>query len=471
MRANLMRMLEDMRRDQTDALNNQLDAAMDRIEKTAEDVIAALEQQVADSQSGKSPLALERKRVQGEIKKIYYRDSQNNMNAVEDVKGEIRELVEAFKKYAEDKVPNFGEAGLLELQAVIDEETKALCDAIEAALKAWNDAADEKSKQMSDAIDERIKRMEGLNKEKRDAMDAEIARLTEDFIAIFWDTVDEIYNNVNYYERQGLIWKALYQKDEFIAGVQAIRQELVAKLAQNQSELVAALNAERDGMAAWIGDERIGMQADTKAMKDELKAASDAAVKKVEDTIEELAGQLTDENAELKKFVYDLATIQYSPKGNGDSHANGYQPYGKWVVNRLNKNISVYGDDTLATFDTVTTAAVDAAEATLASEQSGLATDSMNAQDKLNNKTQDLIENLIAAREAIEMNLAEQQAGLMDTITSTRDMDQITLITIKNNLWKELSWIVRQTLSGASGHKHGLSAGPVYGYLQNFAQV
>ena len=50
---------------------------------------------------------------------------------------------------------------------------------------------------MSDAIDERIKRMEDLNKEKRDAMDAEIARLTEDFIAIFWDTVDEIYKNVN----------------------------------------------------------------------------------------------------------------------------------------------------------------------------------------------------------------------------------------------------------------------------------
>ena len=224
-------------------------------------------------------------------------------------------------------------------------------------------------------------------------------------------------------------------------------------------------------MAAWIGDQKMGMQEDTKGMKDELKAAADAAVKLVEDTIEELAGQLTDENAELKKFVYDLATIQYSPKGNGASHANGYQPYGKWVANRITKNISTYGDDTLATFDTVTTAAVDAAETTLASEQAALSIDSMNAQDKLNNKTQDLIENLNAAREAIEMNLAEQQAGLMDTVTSTRDMDQITLITIKNNMWKELSWIVRQTLSGANGHKHGLSAGPVYGYLSNLAQV
>ena len=84
---------------------------------------------------------------------------------------------------------------------------------------------------MSDAIDERIKRMEDLNKEKRDAMDAEIARLTEDFIAIFWDTVDEIYKNVNYYERQGLIWKALYQKDAFLAEVGGIRDFLISGLA------------------------------------------------------------------------------------------------------------------------------------------------------------------------------------------------------------------------------------------------
>ena len=53
----------------------------------------------------------------------------------------------------------------------------------------------------------------------------------------------------------------------------------------------------------------------------------------------------------------------------------------------------------------------------------------------------------------------------------SRDMDQIALVTTKNNCWKELSWIIRQTLAGANGHKHGYSAGPVYGYLSNFAQV
>ena len=254
MRATTMQNLGDMRADQTDALNNQLSDAMDKIQKTTEDIIAGLEQQVADSQSGNSPLALKRKQVEGEMKKIYYKDSQNNSNAREDVKAEIRTEVEKFAEYAKTMVPNFGEAGLIELNQVIDEEVEALANAITEALKAWNDAAEAMSKNMSDAIDQRVKKMEYLNVEKKQDMEARITKLTEDYIAVFWDTVDEIYKNVNYNERQGLIWKALYQKDAFIATVQLIRDELVAKLGDNLVATVDALNAERNGMATWIGE-------------------------------------------------------------------------------------------------------------------------------------------------------------------------------------------------------------------------
>jgi len=36
-----------------------------------------------------------------------------------------------------------------------------------------------------------------------------------------------------------------------------------------------------------------------------------------------------------------------------------------------------------------------------------------------------------------------------------------------------MSWLVRQSLSrvGGGGHEHGLSAGPVYGYIPQFAQT
>jgi hypothetical protein len=48
---------------------------------------------------------------------------------------------------------------------------------------------------------------------KRAAMNEEVEHLTEDFLLEFWHTIEEVYNEVSYYERSGLIWKALYQKD------------------------------------------------------------------------------------------------------------------------------------------------------------------------------------------------------------------------------------------------------------------
>ena len=65
-------------------------------------------------------------------------------------------------------------------------------------------------------------------------MNARLADLTENFLRIFWETTEEIFQTVHYNERQGLMWKALYQKDAFVAGVAAIRDEMLAALAQNR---------------------------------------------------------------------------------------------------------------------------------------------------------------------------------------------------------------------------------------------
>ena len=43
------------------------------------------------------------------------------------------------------------------------------------------------------------------------------------------------------------------------------------------------------------------------------------------------------------------------------------------------------------------------------------------------------------------------------------------MTTVKNGLWKDLSWIIRGTLS--DGHRHGYRSGPAFGYIQEFAQV
>jgi hypothetical protein len=52
--------------------------------------------------------------------------------------------------------------------------------------------------------------LDQLIEEKIAEMNVQIENLNEEFIIIFWQTVEEIYKFVNYYERQGLIWKALY---------------------------------------------------------------------------------------------------------------------------------------------------------------------------------------------------------------------------------------------------------------------
>ena len=40
----------------------------------------------------------------------------------------------------------------------------------------------------------------------------------------------------------------------------------------------------------------------------------------------------------------------------------------------------------------------------------------------------------------------------------------------QNRIWKNLSWIIRETLAN-SKHNHGYRAGPVFGYKSEFAQV
>ena len=56
-----------------------------------------------------------------------------------------------------------------------------------------------------------------------------------------------------------------------------------------------------------------------------------------------------------------------------------------------------------------------------------------------------------------------------DRITSTaeaeREADQIDFTSTKNQLWKDLSWLIRETLAEGR-HVHGYRAGPVFGFTE-----
>jgi hypothetical protein len=183
------------------------------------------------------------------------------------------------------------------------------------------------------------------------------------------------------------------------------------------------------------------------------------------------------ETGNLKDFVYDLASIGFSPKGFGSGHANGYQAYGRWVANAIQGQIDVYGAVAAAEFQEAIDNETATLNALLQSEKASLHADNQNKQDSLNRTGARLLAEITAERERLQVSLDMWQNAQEAADEEQRDLDQIALVSTKNDLWKDLSWIVRKTHAGYGygqggfgGHEHGLSAGPVYGYINAFAQ-
>ena len=250
-----------------------------------------------------------------------------------------------------------------------------MCEAVDAAMASFNQAATDAIQQMADAIQAKSKTMDSINERLIDQIDARIAMLQEDFLKIFWETIEDIYRSVKYEERQGLIWRALYQKDAFISKITDIRNEMVEQLSNNRTDLVNKMNLERDGLVAFIGNNRGMMRPKLTEMHNSLKEYADQAVDDLQDEIKRLAPQSpskAEEDANLKEFIYDMAVIRFNPNDSGDGHANGVQPYGEWVARRISDNIEAAFRDPLATFEATGTTAVEQANTVLGNQIAAL---------------------------------------------------------------------------------------------------
>ena len=354
--------LAQTRKDGESAARAQMRGGMDRIDARLQAHIESLRLQV----QGDSPIALRRKELEGDIKDIYYSDEQTTKLAGrEPKKAAIKALLDAF---IAESFPVFGEPELLDLQALVAAETEAMCDAVDAAMAAYNAAAADAAAQMADAIQANNDAMDALEARLIAAMDARVAMLTEDYLKIFWETVEDIYQSVSYNERQGLIWKALYQKDAFVASINAIRNEMVQQLADNHAHLASQMNAERDALAAFTAANRAEMAAALADMKASLVASGAAALDTLQAEVDRLSPQSPSHEQEignLNDFIYDLAVIRFNPNDSGNGHSNGVQPYGEWVARRISDNIANAFHDTLATFYAAGRSAVEGAQATL----------------------------------------------------------------------------------------------------------
>ena len=459
--------LAQTRKDGESTARAQMRGGMDRIDARLAAHIESLRHQVQKD----SPIAIRRKELEGDIKDIYYSDEQHlKLQGREPKKAAIKALLDAF---IAENFPVFGEPELLDLQALVAAETEAMCDAVDAAMAAYNAAAADAAAQMNAAIQANNDAMDALEARLIAAMDARIAMLIEEYLKIFWETVADIYQSVNYNERQGLIWKALYQKDAFVAAITAIRNEMVEQLNSNHAMLVAEMNAERDGLAAFTALNRTEMAAALAEMKAALIASGAAALDALQAEIDRLSPQSPShdqEIANLKDFIYDLAVIRFNPNDSGDGHSNGVQPYGEWVARRISDNIANAFHDTLATFYAAGRSAVEGAQTILADQMVALMADNTTAQNLMNAQTASLIADLVARREYLEFDLSEDYQRITSRAEAEREADQIAMTTTKNDLWKALSWIIRSTLANGR-HHHGYRSGAVITFNPAFAQV
>jgi hypothetical protein len=473
--------LEDAIDDQREADHDANQAKFRDATKNIEDATAATVQNLCDEAEARvydhSEISLARQEVEGEIKKIYFEDHSADPYGQKEA---IKALVEAFAAKVDAEGGSYAAyAGrqVDALEALISDNVSSTHAQFSANKAAWDGLVDSSTKSLNDAITDRTAHMDAIIAGKQADMDAIVAHLTEDFLLEFWATIEMVYQEVSYYERQGLIWKALYQKDEFLAGIDAIRTWLFQGLADNRSMMVSELNAERDLYVAFVNGQNATYVADNNAFRASLAGTVADSRDTVIASIDEKTAFLdsknkNDEAGTLEDYVYDLANISYHPTGYGNQHANGFQPYAKWVANDLQAQIDVFAEDSSAVFDAENAATKNILDATLANQKAELAADNVNAQNLLDATTATLIENLVAARERFEAGLTDWQNAQEERDHEARWVDQAALVSTKNQCWRDLSWIIRQTfVSTPGGPEIGYSAGPVFGFLNQFAQT
>ena len=71
-------------------------------------------------------------------------------------------------------------------------------------------------------------------------------------------------------------------------------------------------------------------------MKANLVTRGATAIADLKAEIDRLSAGSPDHAGEignLEQFIYDTAVIRFNPNVNGEAHADGVQPYAKWVGN------------------------------------------------------------------------------------------------------------------------------------------
>jgi hypothetical protein len=162
--------------------------------------------------------------------------------------------------------------------------------------------------------------------------------------------------------------------------------------------------------------------------------------------------------------------------GEGDEPAEegGVQEFGKVMAQKIRNDIAKLGNDFLPVFNTVLQDQADIVCQEAEDEKLEMMADQENAQDELENLCEQVETTMANDAENMMVTLEDMQTTMEQLDGDARDLAQIELITLKNECWKELSWIVRESFAQSQA-RFGYSAGNVEGLAQmrvnRFAQT
>jgi predicted DNA-binding protein (UPF0251 family) len=157
---------------------------------------------------------------------------------------------------------------------------------IQDALDDFNNDADAAVEDLNNAIDDATTKLEDTIGPAFDEViggGGVIPDISDDFLELFWEALEEIYTYVDPYERRQLIHKALLKKDEFLMRLDDFANSQEGEMKTCREVMNEVFDECRTKLADAIANERVWLQ---DGVEEDLCDKADEATQRLADELE-----------------------------------------------------------------------------------------------------------------------------------------------------------------------------------------
>jgi hypothetical protein len=364
----------------------------------------------------------------------------------------VKEVVDTFDaglQAQSDAMAAFIEACIQHLEDVIANEKAAFSAARAAETGNYNDAATEDAQEMSDLNDAQLARLDQIVADKLAAADAEIARLRDEFIDEFLQTLWDIHTQARSYQRVLLVAKANSKKMDFLNAISDLRILLQRGLANEREYFVEQKIAEYNQLIAAQAAGRSDLAEAGAALDQELWDDADAARQNLADFSDDVSEWLDERilqvGHEIEQYLsgYNGYTNHYPfvPRGYNPSLGRQIYGYAGHDVNTiavLAGKTAIFNDDHQGRFDDLTENEMNARQAAKDGIVDVATNENTATIDELCTITDALIEHIENENEAAMAALSAFQDGSHDNQSDERAAIEQSLEDLKADILGEL---------------------------------